>query len=220
MLADIQAVINSLPLLYVKGEITDVPTPNPFVAVTNSTAWFVKTIDDVLALDFKPIDSTTLLLSMRRMSQQRLDQFGSSWQNDYLLSLRKSLHSQRKQRRTAINITPSINDIVQIKDDTPRGIWRLLRITEVHINYDGQVCAGSVKTYLGRSICHLFSLELSQNRTPQAATDNRDNNVQPSITPCPKRYASAISEVSQCAHGSIIHGICVSTSLISNCPLF
>ena len=75
------------------------------------------------------------------------DQFRSSWQNEYLLSLRESLHSQRKHKRTAVNITPSINDIVQIKDDTPSGIWRLGRITEVHISYDGQVCDASVKHF-------------------------------------------------------------------------
>ena len=98
---------------------------------------------------------------MQKKGQQRLDLFWSSWQNEYLLSLRESLHSQRKQRRTAINITPSINTIVQIKDDVPRGIPRFGRITEVYISYDGQVCAASVKTFLGKSICHLFSLELS-----------------------------------------------------------
>ena len=194
MVADIQAVINSLPLQYVKGEITDVPTPNPFVDVTNSTPLFVTTIDDVLDLDFKPIDSITLFLSMRKMGQQRLDQFWSSWQYEYLLSLRESLHSQGEQKCTAINNTPSINDIVQIKENTPHGIW-LGCITEVHISYDGQVCAGSVKTFLRRSISHLCPLELSQNRTPPAATDNRDNNVQPSITPRPKRNAAAISEL-------------------------
>ena len=130
-------------------------TPNPFIAVSNSTALFVTTSDDVLDLDFKPIDSITLLLSMRKNGQQRLDQFWSSWQNEYLLSLREPLHSQRKRRRTA----------------------------------------GSVKTFLRRSICHLFFLVLSQKRTPPATTDNRDNNVQPSITPLPKRNAAAISEL-------------------------
>ena len=195
MLVEIQAVINSWPLLYVKVEITDILTPNPFVAVTNSTALFVTSVDDVQDLHFKPIDSITLLLSMRKKGQQRLDQFWSSWQNDYLLSLRESLHTQRMQRCTAINITPSINDTVQIKDDTPRGVWRLGRITEVHISYDGQVRAASVKTFLWRSICHLFSLELSQNRTPPSATDSGESNVQSSIMPRPKRNAAAISEL-------------------------
>ena len=149
----------------------------------------------MLDLDFKPTDCTTLLLSMWKKGQQGLEQFWSSWQNEYLLSLRESIHSQRKQRRTAINITPSINDIVQVKDDTLRGIWRLGRITEVHISYNGQACDASVKTFLRRSICHLFSLELSQKRAPQAATDNRDYNVQSSIMPCYKRNAAAISEL-------------------------
>ena len=108
--------------------------------------------------------------------------------------MRESLHSQREQRRTAINITPSINDIFQINDDTPRENWKLGRITEVHINFDRQARAASVKAFLRRYICPLFSLELSQNRTNPAATENRDNNVQPSIMPRSKRNAAAISE--------------------------
>ena len=131
---------------------------------------------------------------MRKKGQQRLDQFWSSWQNEYQLSLRNSLHLQRKQRHTAINITPSVKDIVQIKDDTRRGIWRLGRITDVQVSYDGQVRAASVKIFLRRYICHLFSLDLSQNRTPSAATDTRDNNVQRSITPRSKRNAAATTE--------------------------
>ena len=115
MLREIKAVINSWPLLYVKGEITDILTPNPFVTVSNSAVLYVTTLDDILGLDFKPIDSIILLLYMRKKGQQRLEQFRSSFQNEYLLSLRESLHSQSKQRRTAINITPSINDIVHIK---------------------------------------------------------------------------------------------------------
>ena len=151
MLAEIQAVINSWPLLYVKGKITDVLNPNSFVAVTNSTALSVTTVDDVLDLDFKPIDNIILLLSMRKKGQQRPDQFR---QIEYLLSLRESRHLQCKQRRTAIKNTPFFNDIVQIKDGTQRRIWRLGRITEVHISYDWQVRAASVKTFLRRSMCN------------------------------------------------------------------
>ena len=125
ILAEIHVVINFWPLLYVKGGITDVFTPNSLFAVTNSIALCVRTVDEVLDLDFKPIDSITLLFSMRKKGQQRLEQFLSSWQNQYLLSLREFLHLQRKQKRTAINVIPSVNDIVQIKDDTRRGIWRL-----------------------------------------------------------------------------------------------
>ena len=132
---------------------------------------------------------------MRKKDQQRLERFWSSLQNEYLISLRESLHSQRKQTRTVISITPPINDKIQIKDDTPLGICRFGRITEIHTSYDGQVCAASVKPFLRRSISHLFSLDLSQNGTPPAATNNRDNNIQSSIMPRPKRNAAAISEL-------------------------
>ena len=60
----------------------DVLTPKSFVAVTNSTALFIPTVDDVLDQDFNPIDIITLLLSMRKKGHQRLDQFWSSWQNE------------------------------------------------------------------------------------------------------------------------------------------
>ena len=199
MLAQIQAVINSPSLLYVEDEITDVLTPNHFIAVPNFTVLYATTVDNVLDPNFKPVDSITLLLSMWKKGHRRLDQFWSSWKNEYLLSLRWSQHSQHKQRCTAINVTSSVNGIVQIKDDTPRGMWGLGRITDLHTCSNGQVCAASVKTaeknVLRRSICHLFPLEQSRNSTPQAAIDNRDNDVQPRITPHPKRNAAAISEL-------------------------
>ena len=54
----------------VDGQNSSVVTPNTFVAVTNSTAFFVTTVDDVLDLDFKHINSITLLLSMRKKASK------------------------------------------------------------------------------------------------------------------------------------------------------
>ena len=145
---------------------------------------------------------------MRKKGQQRLDQFWASWQNEYRLSLRESLHSQRKQRRTAIDITPSINHIVH-KNDTPHGIWRFARITEVHISYNGQVLAVSVKTFLPLIISR------AEPKQDSPITPIK-HNVSSQTECCCNPWVT----VSRCAHGCIIHRNCVFISLIVfYCPI-
>ena len=65
-------------------------------------------------------------------------------------------------------ITASIDpiyDVIQIKDTTSRGTWKIGRIIELVSSQDGLIRAAKVilpnKTVLQRSIVHLFPLECS-----------------------------------------------------------
>ena len=73
-----------------------------------------------------------------------LNQFWHAWRNEYLISLREVHDSQFKQKRSTVNVPPSVGDVVLIKDNLPRGTWKLGSITEVHQSIDGKIRSATV----------------------------------------------------------------------------
>ena len=64
---------------------------------------------------------------------------------------------------------PQVGDIVQIKDSTPRGSWRIGKVSELFKSQDNQERAAKVilpnKHVLQRSLVHLYPLEINDEET-------------------------------------------------------
>ena len=115
--------------------------------------------------DFEPYQpsSKSILLNIWKKGQRLLESFWKIWKSDYLLSLRERLKLKLKSPRIEANETPRIGDIVQLKEDLPRGSWKLGKIVELITSNDGNIRAAKVllptKNVVNRSLNLLYPLE-------------------------------------------------------------
>ena len=67
-----------------------------------------------------------------------LGSFWKKWSHEYLLSLREPQQTKLKGPRVQSPYTANVGDVVLIRDDLPRGSWRLGRIQELIKSKYGQ----------------------------------------------------------------------------------
>jgi len=93
------------------------------------------------------------------------------------LSLRERFQTQVKDGRYHSNFAPKVNYIVIIKDDTPRGHWRLGKVIKLTFSKDGLVRSATVKIPSGREIRRpvnlLFPLKVSSDIQSTDAIDQK-----------------------------------------------
>ena len=77
------------------------------------------------------ISTTDKLLDIWKCGQRKLNEFWNLWKNDYLLSLRERTQASLKSSKKQSNHVPQIRDVVLIKEDLPRGRWKIGRIHEL-----------------------------------------------------------------------------------------
>ena len=153
VLYEIELIMNSRPLgpIYDEGSVL---TPNHLLfgrklRICNDESRFVP----------------TKITNEKRVSHLEIviDHYWTRWSKEYLTSLRNyELYVNKKKV-----ITPSINDIVLVKDDKmPRYKWRLGRVTELIVSRDKQIRSvkllmGNTRTSIKRPINHLYPIELN-----------------------------------------------------------
>lgn len=71
-----------------------------------------------------------------------------------------------------------MDDIVIVKDETPRGSWKLAKIVELNVSSDGLVWSAMVKLGSGRNIirplCLLLPLECSDDSSETLSSEQND----------------------------------------------
>ena len=84
------------------------------------------------------------------------------------MSLREKSTLKLKSPRIEANEAPQIGDIVQLKEDLPRGSWKLGKIVKFITSSDGNIRAAKVllstKNTLNRSLNLLYPLECERER--------------------------------------------------------
>ena len=92
-----------------------------------------------------------------------LDRFCQIWRNDYLLSLRERSQIKLKETRVKSPYSATKGDIVLIKDELPRGSWRIGRIVELVKSGDDEIRSAKVllpsRKVLGRPLKLLYPIE-------------------------------------------------------------
>ena len=95
-----------------------------------------------------------------------LDTFWQVWRNEYLLSLRERYQRSVKSPRKQSSALPNVGDVVLIKDDVPRGQWKMGKLTRLRKSQDGNIRSAELQTTTGkmmnRPLNLLFPLEVSQ----------------------------------------------------------
>lgn len=162
IIKEIEAVINTRPLTTVGAEFEQVLCPADFLRIGGP---LMTEISDEEFLENSTTTKNTLIETWKR-GQSILREFIKMFESHYLTSLRerRSLH---KQSRVVVNRVPAVGDIVQIKSDQNRSLWKVGgRISEVLKGSDGHIRVAKVITSSGeiltRSIGHLYPLEFTE----------------------------------------------------------
>ena len=138
-LAEAEAAINSLPLVYVGEDFGE--------GFSHTTADFLGLKPKLIEIhgphdpDYRKKSSTDKLVDIWGKGQQHLNSLWKVWKDDYLLNLRERLQTQRKVKGTRIQAAeePKEGSIVLLKEDLPRGVWKMAKITELISNNDGKI---------------------------------------------------------------------------------
>ena len=190
IITEVEAVINSRPLVYVNDDLENqIIMPNHFLSLNtkNGTPELIRNNkdDDKNDPDYQNEELTTAhkLLETWQKGNKYLEQFWKVWKDGYLLNLRERNQLFWKHPRIQAKKCPKIGDIVQIKDLLPRGTWRMGRIVEMIRSSDGEERAARVmmpnRNILQRSIIHLYPIECNDEEPNKENDDNllNDNNL-------------------------------------------
>ena len=146
--------------------------------------------------DYSPKDSSAeQILKYWKKGQKLLDSFWSIWRNEYLTSLRERTKVHLKASRTQLASSCKVGDIVLIKDDMPRGNWRMGKIEGLVTSADNSLRSAKVRTSTGRilggPLCLLYPIETSSADECECSKANDISSTRAEhVTSRPKRKAA------------------------------
>ena len=183
VLKEIESTVNSRPLVYVCDDIDSTLTLTPGHFLTLNPATGVPVLEYESDADYNPYQSTAeRLLQTWKKGQKLLAMFWKMWRDDYLLSLRERTQNTLKSGRVQSHFSPNIGDVVLLKDNLPRGCWKLGKVVNLVSSCDGLVRSAKVLISSGRTIGRpinlLCPIEISENCNKQRG----NNEPQQSIT--------------------------------------
>ena len=200
ILAEVEAIINSRPLVYVDDDINSNISLTPSHFLTLNPRIGTPTCDiDTEDYDFSLNESSAdkLLLKWKK-GMKHLERFWKIWRDEYLMNLRERTRTQLREAKKRSQYPAQIGDVVLIKDDLPRGNWRIGKITQLMTSFDEQVRSAKViltsKRIISRPLNLLYPIECSDGNhdgtsdknTPIQALDNDAETVRQR----PKREAA------------------------------
>ena len=114
--------------------------------------------------DYKETRSSKeILLNKWKKGQNILNSFWVTWRNDYLLNLRERSQIKLKSNRIGSKELAKVGNIVRIKENAPRGLWKIAKIVELIPNSDGNIRAAESllpsKNIVVRPLNLLYPLE-------------------------------------------------------------
>ena len=177
VLKEVEATVNARPLVYVGDDLESniTLTPNHFLSLNPKTG--IPELEyDKKDSDYNPFESSAeRLLQIWKKGQRLLQSFWKIWRDDYLLSLRERAQNMLNTGRCHFQFSPSVGDVVLIKDEIPRGCWRMGKVIKLVTSADGSVRSAKIKMpsgrVFGRPLNLLFPIEVSGNNDCQ--TENK-----------------------------------------------
>lgn len=169
LLKECESVVNSRPLVYIGDDLKSsiALTPRHFISLNPSSGIPEMESESEEDPEYNPYESSAdKLLKIWKKGQRILDTFWQIWRNEYLLSLRERMQNKHKSSRIQSTALPSVNDVVIIKDDLPRGYWRLGKLSKLNVSKDGHIRSAEVTTATGkilkRPLNLLFPIEVEE----------------------------------------------------------
>lgn len=155
---EVAFVINSRPLVYAEDDPSDkVLTPLDLLFRSNN-CFPDASGEQVFQGNLARADE---LIAHWRAGHNLLRQFWDAWKDNYLVALRDSHRVQKGRGASPIELDVGV--VVLIKENLPRGQWKVGRISKLRVSGDGQVRAAEIKmpngSLLVRPIKLLYPLE-------------------------------------------------------------
>ena len=170
VLKEAEAVVNSRLLVYVGDDIHSHITLTSSHFLTLNPNIGIPEIDLNNDVEYLPDKSAAeKLLETWEKGYKLLDRFWQIWRNNYLLSLRERKQITLKETRVRSPFLATTGDVVLIKDELPRGKWRLGRIQELVQSEDEGFRSAKLllpsNKLIGRSLNLLYPIECPANDT-------------------------------------------------------
>jgi len=182
LVKEIEAVINSRPLVYVGDDIDSsiTITPAHLISPNKQPSAYSTPEGDSSDEEYQPTQSTeSKLLKMWKKGHHMIKAFWKIWRDEYLLSLRERYQVKLKSKRIQSNEGPMINDIVLVKDELPRGCWRLGKIIQLITSSDGNQRSAKVLLasgrVIGRPLNLLYPIEVSSSKDHLSDKNNSNS---------------------------------------------
>ena len=203
-LSEVEAIVNTIPLIYVDNELKPrkIITPMHFLSMNPKIGSRATANDHEDDPDYNiyNLSSSKNLLEIWKKGQRHQEELWKIWKSDYLLNLRERSQIYIKHPRLQSFQEPRVGDIVQVKENSPRGTWRVGHITELisqdQIEREARVQLPT-RDNIQRSIYHPFPLECNMSytqdemvrkRAQQRNTDNA-NETQTKVQKLKRRTA-------------------------------
>ena len=184
LLKESEAVVNSRPLTYVGDDINSCAalTPAHFLSLNPQIGLPTYNQDDTDDDDYNPQMTTTeRIVTTWKKGLKHLDNFWRIWREDYLLNLRERSQRNLKESRTQSPLSANVGDVILLKDDLPRGMWRMGRIHELVTSRDGQTRSAKIQLpnnkIVGRPLNLLYPVECSHERENGAETGQTNEHL-------------------------------------------
>ena len=103
-------------------------------------------------------NAAEILLETWKKGHRLFDRFWQKWRNDYLLSLKERTQTKIKEARVQFPFLAKVGDVVLIKDELPRGSWRMGKIQELVQSGDLQIRSAKILLPSGKMIGRPFKL--------------------------------------------------------------
>ena len=174
LITEAEAIINDRPISYVSNDLGDLPispshllhghliTPLPVVSPNN------------LVMD--EVGFTVADISRRMKYRAKLlEDLWKRWQTDYLCALRERFQWSKPNHRRV-----SINDVVLVKSDRPRLMWKLGKIVKLHPSRGGFIRVVTVRTSTGefiRPVSLLYPIECGSGTLPSYQLSSPQNDA-------------------------------------------
>ncbi|XP_052809626.1 uncharacterized protein LOC128238092 [Mya arenaria] len=203
LLKEIESVVNSRPLVYITDDLSSNITLTPSHFLTPNPKTGIPEIsvesDDT---DYSPYDSSCeRLLNIWKKGQKLLDDFWRIWRDEYQCSLRERTQTFLKAGRVVSHNVPRIGDTVLIKDNTPRGSWKIGRVQELVHSRDNEIRSAKVqlssKKVLGRPLNSLYPVECNDIFKQTPGTDRPPEQRDKITKQCTKRPVRLAAEAAK-----------------------
>ena len=178
-LAEAEAVINSRPLVYVGEDFGSGFSliSADFLGLNPKSGIPVIKIHGPHDPDYEKKSSTDKLVEIWGKGQQHLNSLWKVWKDDYLVNLRERRQAQVKGPRIQAAEEPKVGSVWLLKEDLPRGVWKMAKITELISSNDGKIREDKVllltKKVLNSPLALLYPLECDSGREIEMTLDGR-----------------------------------------------
>ena len=167
ILTEVEAVVNSRPLVYVDSDINSNFPISPLNFLSLNHNHFILDFacsEEEMEFDMNErLSMAQQLLERWKRGQRSLTQFWEMWRNNYLLALRERTQLFHKRSKGTVKQIPKLGDVVLLKDKLPRGQWRIGRIDKLIEGKDQLIRAAKVRLssrkILTRALNMLYPIE-------------------------------------------------------------